>query len=46
MRLQYPPLHPETQHQILLAYAIFTRGRPYLKRKEILDQLWAMAAGL
>ena len=46
MKFQYSPLHPETQHQLLLAYMMFTRGRPYLKRKFILDQLWAMAAGL
>ena len=45
-KFKYPPLHPEAQMNILMAWCELTRGRPSLNRKFILDQLWAMAAGL
>lgn len=46
MEYQYSALHPIVQVNVLLAYEVFTRGRKELKHIGVLDQLWAMAAGL
>jgi hypothetical protein len=46
MKWQYPPLHPEAQINILVAYKEISSWHRSLGSKGVLDQLWAMAAGL
>jgi len=43
---QYPPLHPEAQWAVMLAYGALIRRDDRLAFRGVLDALWAEAAGL
>ena len=45
-KYDHPALHSEAQMTMLLAYAAMAMGRKSLKCRGVLDQLWAMVAGL